>query len=117
VIFNEQEITPPLEAVEVTNFEDHLNYITDLAVRAKAAGLLEEIKSWKPENISTDSIKYNISMKINNRVFAYFGARRQHFFISTYDEKDEWKSYSIKTDDDLTNVKPVIKAAMERRMR
>jgi hypothetical protein len=114
-IFTEQQITELPKTIEVTQCDDHLNYITDITARARASGLLEEIKSWKPDNISTDSIKYAISLKINNRVFAYFGARRQHFYMSTYNEKDEWTKYPIKTDDDLLEVKPIIKAAMEKR--
>lgn len=116
-IFTEQQVTAPPEIIEVTHYDDHLNYITDPDVRAKAAALLDEIKSWKPGNISTDSIKYNISIKINNRVFAYFGARRQHFIIATYDDKDEWAAFPVKTAGDIAKVKPILKAAMERRSR
>jgi len=116
-IFSEQQITELPKIVEVTHCDDHLNYITDPDVRSRAAALLEEIKSWKPAHISTDSIKYSISLKINNRVFAYFQPRRQHILISTYDDKDEWNPFPIKTDDDLAKVKPIIKAAMERRSR
>jgi len=70
-LFAEQQITAPPEIVEVTHLDDHLNYITDAAVRTKVTALLEEIKNWKPGNISLDPIKYAISMKVNGRVFAY----------------------------------------------
>jgi len=115
-IFTEQQITAPPEVVEVTRLEDHLNYITDAAVRTRVATLLEEIKNWRPGNISLDVIKYNISMKVNGRVFAYLHPRRQHYIISTFDADDKWKDYSVRGEDDLANVKPIIKAAMERRM-
>lgn len=116
-IFTEQQITAPPEVVEVTHLDDHLNYITDTAVRAKVAALLQEIKNWRPGNISIDPIKYAVSMKVNGRVFAYLNPRRQHYIISTYDASDEWKDYPVKTEDDLATVKPIAKAAMERRIR
>lgn len=116
-IFTEQQISAPPEIVEVKHLDDHLNYITDSAVRANVAALLEEIKNWKPGNISLDPIKYAISMKINGRVFAYLNPRRQHYLLSTFDADDEWKEFPVKGDDDLMTVKPIVKAAMERRMK
>jgi hypothetical protein len=114
-IFAEQEIPTPPPVVEVTHLEDHLNYITDTAVRAKLTALLEEIKDWKPGNISVDPIKYAISIRVNGRVFAYLYPRRQWYLVGTYDADDEWKQFPIKSDDDLATVKPILKAVMERR--
>lgn len=114
-IFTEQQITAPPEIVEVSHLDDHLNYITDVAVRTKVAALLDEIKNWKPGNIAIDPIKYALSMKVNGRVFAYLYPRRQHYLIATYDASDEWKEYAIKTDDDLATVKAIAEAAMEKR--
>jgi len=116
-IFTEQQITAPPEVVEVTHLDDHLNYITDTTVRAKVSALLDEIKNWKPGSVSLDPIKYAISMKINGRVFAYLSPRRQHYLIATFDAEDDWKEYPVKGDDDLATVKPIIKVAMERRMK
>jgi hypothetical protein len=116
-IFAEQQITAPPEVVEVTHLDDILNYITDTTVRAKVSVFLDEIKSWKPELISLDPIKFAISMKINGRVFAYLNPRRQYYWIGTYDADGDWKEYPIKGDDDLSAVKPIIKAAMDRRMK
>jgi hypothetical protein len=116
-IFTEREITAPPEIVEVTHLDDHLAYITDTTVRAKVTTLLDEIQNWKPGNISIDPIKYAISMKVNGRVFAYLIPRRKHYIIGTFDADDEWKEYAVKSDDDLENVKPMMKAAMERRMK
>ncbi len=116
-IFTEQQVTPPPEIFEVSHPEDHLNYITDVAIRTKVSTLLDEIKNWKPGNISIDSIKYALSMKVNGRVFAYLKPRRQHYLIATYDASDEWKDYAVKTDDDLATIKPIAKAAMERRVK
>jgi len=116
-IFTEQQITAPPEVVEVTHLDDHLNYITDTTVRAKVSALLDEIKNWKPGHVSIDPIKYALSMKINGRVFAYLYPRRQYYWIGTFDAEDDWKDYPVKNDDDLATVKPIIKAAMDRRMK
>ncbi|MBI4596251.1 MAG: DUF91 domain-containing protein [Candidatus Tectomicrobia bacterium] len=116
-IFSEQAIPTPPEVIEVTQLDDHLTYITDPGVRSKVSALLDEIKSWKPGNISLDSIKYAISMKVNGRVFAYFYPRRKHYILATYTDQEVWTEYIIKDDDDLANVKPIMQAAMERRMK
>ena len=77
-IFAEQPIPTPPEVVEGRTIDDHLEYITDLTVRGKVSALLDEIKNWKPGNISLDPIKYAISVKVNGRVFARFFPRRKH---------------------------------------
>jgi hypothetical protein len=114
-IFAEQPLPTPPAVVEVTHLDDHLMYITDTEVRGKVAVLLDEIKNWRPGSVSLDPIKYAISMKVNGRVFAYFHARRKHYLVATYNDQEEWTEYSIKDDDDLARVKPIMKAAMERR--
>lgn len=116
-IFSEQAIPTPPEVIEVTHLDDHLNYITDPEVRSKVSALLDEIKNWKQSSISLDSIKYAISMKVNNRVFAYFYPRRKHFLLGTYNDQEVWTEYIIKDDDDLAKVKPTMQAAMERRIK
>lgn len=114
-IFSEQALPTSPAVVEVTHLDDHLTYITDTVVREKVAALLEEIKNWRPGSIALGPIKYAISMKINGRVFAYFYPRRKHYLLATYNDQEEWTEYSIKDDDDLAKVKPIMKAAMERR--
>lgn len=116
-VFAEQQVTAPPEPIDVPHLEDSLNYITDVAVRAKVSELLDEIKNWKMGNISIDPIKYAISMKVNGHVFAYLYPRRKHYIIATYDASDAWKDYAVKTDDDLATVKPIAEAAMERRVK
>ena len=116
-IFAEQTIPTPPEIIEVTHLEDHLAYITDAEVRSKVSALLDEIKKWKAGSISLDPIKYAISMKVNGRVFAYFYPRRQHYLLATYNDQEVWTEYSIKDDDDLVKVKPIMMAAMERRVK
>jgi len=116
-IFSEQAIPTPPEIIEVTHLDDHLNYITDPQVRSKVSAFLDEIKNWKPGSISLDSIKYAISMKVNGRVFAYFYPRRKHYLLATYNDQEVWTEYIIKDDDDLAKVKPIMQAAMERRVK
>ena len=114
-VFAEQPIPTPPDPVEVMHLDDHLGYITDLEVRNKASTLLEEIKNWKPGSISLNPIKYAISIRVNGRVLAYFYPRRQHYLLATYNAEEEWTEYSVKDDDDLAKVKPIMRAAMERR--
>jgi hypothetical protein len=116
-IFTEREITESPKIPEVSGIEDHFGYITDTMLRASAVSLLDEIKGWKVGNISLDPIKDSISIKVNNRVFAYLWTRRKSYWIGTYDADDEWKSYSVKSVEDLVNVKPILKAAMEKRLK
>jgi hypothetical protein len=116
-IFSEQAIPTPPEIIEVTHLEDHLNYITDSQVRSTVSAVLDEVKNWKPGSISLDSIKYAISMKVNGRVFAYFYPRRKHYLLATYNDQEVWTEYIIKDDDDLAKVKPIMQAAMERRVK
>jgi hypothetical protein len=115
-VFAEQPIPTPPEVVKVMQLEDHLGYITDLIVRKKVSDLFDEIKTWKP-GISLDAVKGAISMKINGRVFAYFYPRRKHYLLDTYTEEEVWTEYSIKDDDDLEKVIPLMRAAMERRVK
>ena len=116
-IFMEREIPTPPEIASVSHIENHLAYITDEKVRAVVSSLLEEIKNWRPGNISLDPIQNSISMKANNRVFAYLSVRRKHYIISTYDADGQWKDYPVKSDDELTTVKAIMKAAMEGRIK
>lgn len=116
-IFTEQAIPTPPEIVEVRHLDDHLNYIADPEVRSKVSALLDEIRSWKPGNIALDAVKHAISMKVNGLVFAYFYPCRKHYLVATYNDQEVWTEYSIKDDSDLANVKPMMKAAMERRVK
>lgn len=114
-IFAEQQIPIQPVIVEVKTLEDHIEYITDIDVRAKVSDLLDEIKNWNPDSIYLNPTKGAISMKVKGRVFAYFYARRKHYILATYNDQAEWKEYSINDDDDLANAKPIMKAAMIQR--
>jgi hypothetical protein len=114
-IFTEREIpVPPKGPDPVSTIDDHLGYITDTTVRANAKALLDEIKAWKPLNISLDPIKGSISMKVNNRVFAYLWTKQRFYWIGAYGADKEWKQYPIKNDEDLANAKLMIRTAMEK---
>lgn len=114
-VFSEQAIPSPPEIIEVFCIEDHLSYITDKAIREKAASILEEIKGWKQSRITMDALKYAVSMKVDNRVFGYLYTRRKHFILATYNIDDKWTEYAIHGEDDLQNVLPLMKTAMEKR--
>ena len=117
-LFAEQTIsTRPVVLEEPPTIAGHLSYITDLNVRDNVSAILDEIKTWRPGSISLDSIKYAISMKVNGRVFAYFYPRRKHYLLATYNTDEEWTEYSIKDEDDLAKVKPIIRATMERKLK
>ncbi len=116
-VFAERDIPTPPEVLEIAQPGDHLGYITDLQVRAKATAMLDEVKNWKSGSISLDAVKSAISMKVNGRVFAYFYPRRKHYLLATYNDQEEWTEYAIKGDDDLAKVKSIMMAAMERRVK
>lgn len=113
-VFHEREIPASPEVVAISSIDDHLSYITDTTVRSNVTSLLEEIKGWKPGHIALDPIKQYISMKVNNRVFAYLSTRRQHFVVGTYGADGAYKERPVKSADDLTNVRSMIKTEMER---
>jgi len=56
-------------------------------------------------------------MKVNGRVFAYFYPRRKHYLLATYNDQEVWTEYIIKDEDDLANMRPTMRAAMERRVK
>jgi hypothetical protein len=117
VVFAEREIPDLSPKIEIFSVPDHLGYITDPTARTNATALLEEIKSWKPGNISLDPIKGSISMKVNNRVFAYLWTKRSFYWIGAYGADGEWKQYPVKSNEDLMNARVLIKSAMEKMIR
>jgi hypothetical protein len=112
-VFTERDIPVRSEPPEVHTREEILSYITDETIRNNASSLLNEIAGWK-ENILLDPIKEQISMKVNNRVFAYLWAARKHYVVSVYDAEGNPKNYQVKGDQELASVKPILREAMER---
>ena len=102
---------------DTTTIEDHLKYITEEKARSEARTLLDEIESWTPGNVTLDAIKNAISIWVNGKVFAYFCPYRKHYAFQTYNKaEDVWTTYPIKHDDDLLNVKSLLRTAMKRNM-
>lgn len=116
-VFSERAIPAPQETVEVHTISDQLKYITDPGSRALFDGLLTEIKEWAPGRLVIDAIKYAVSVKVDGRVFAYLEPRRKHFMVSTYNSEGTWNAYPVHGADDLDNVKPLMRTAMDARMR
>jgi hypothetical protein len=116
-VFSERSIptTPPIIEIPPTQ-EEHLDYITDDAMRRKASAFMDEIKNWA-SGVTLDCIRYGVSIRINNKVFAYVTPLRKAFVIQTYSADDEWTKYPIQGDDDLANARTMARAAMERKMK
>jgi len=109
-IFKEITIPSMPTKVEVYTLEQRLIYITDNKVRKTVENLLSKIEEWDKDNIFIEPTKYDISMKVSGRVFAYLGPRRKHFIIYTYDTDGEWKGFPIKSDEDLKDVKILVRS-------
>ena len=109
-IFKEITIPSIPTRVDVYTLEERLSYITDNKVRKTVENLLNEIKEWDKENILIEPTKYDISIKVSGRVFAYLGPRRNHFNIYTYDTDGEWKGFPVKSDEDLKDVKILVRS-------
>lgn len=117
-VFTEREVASPRQSPVITTLDEHISYIIDTDVRSTVVALLDEVRTWKLNQIiSVEPIQDAISMKVNGRLFAYLGARRRHFVISTYDTDEEWKEFPVKTAEELSKVKNLMKAAMEARSR
>ena len=80
-IFKEVTIPSRPQPIDVYTIEQRLDYITDRKVRKTVENLLNEIKGWDDKNILIEPTKYDISIKVSGRVFAYLGPRRKHFII------------------------------------
>lgn len=113
-IFAEQPISAMRPVIEAVGIKDHLAYIQDDALRTQASAFLDEIKGWS-DKISVDSVASGISIKVNNRVFAYLHERRKHYIVGTYDTDGVWKYFPVRTDEELAAVRPVVKSSMERK--
>jgi hypothetical protein len=116
-IFSDQSISARPPVIAVTRIQDHLDYITDEAVRCQVSAFLEEIRGWKPDNISFDPVALGISMKVNGRVFAYLCPRRKHYIVPTYDTDGEWKDFPVRNEDDFVSARNLVKSAMERKLK
>jgi hypothetical protein len=112
-VFSEVTVPSPPEAIEVYQISDRLNYITDDAVRQSFEVLLEQVREWGP-SVSIDAVKYDVSLKVDGRVFAYLSPRRKHYVVSTNNAEDVWTSYPIRGDDDLQPAVDLMKRSLEK---
>lgn len=115
-VFTEQQIPETEPLPELVTRDQILNWIKDQDARPRATAFLQEITSWQPTNIVIDPLgaTFACSIKINGHVFAYLYPKRQYFVVGTYDAADDWRDFPVRTDEDLNNLRPVVKAAMER---
>ncbi len=96
------------------SIEEHLRYITDPEVQGKARALLDEIRGWRADAVVLDAIKDSVSIKVNNRVFAYFEPRRKFYLLWTYDDEENLAVYPVRSDADLDKIRPMLRTAMDR---
>lgn len=99
----EVQVTP-----EVYSLEDRFNYITDTKIRTLARSLVSEIQAWDTQRVLVEPTKYDISIKVSGRVFAYIGPRRKHFMVYTNDPEGKWTGYPMNGEADLKFVKSLI---------
>jgi hypothetical protein len=83
---------------------DRLGYITDPEARRLAEQVIDEAKSWDKERVSADATKYDVSLKISGRVFAYLAPRRSFFLVYRHDKDGEWLPLEVRKSEDLRTV-------------
>jgi hypothetical protein len=113
-IFNEVTIPSRPQTIEIYTIEQRLDYITDKTARKNVETLLDEIKNLDKEKVLIEPTKYDISIKVSGRVFAYICPRRQFYYIYTYDTDSEWKGFKIDSKEELNETLPLVIANFER---
>jgi hypothetical protein len=111
-IFTEQEIPSKTEIIEMPTIEDHLNYITDTAVRRRMEKLVDEIQSWDPDRIELKPIKYHLSFKFDNHVLTYLSSYRKHFLVEYNDQDNGWQKFKVISDEDLEQAREIVKTVL-----
>jgi len=94
---------------EVYSLEDRFDYITDTKIRTLARNLVSEIQAWDPQRVLIEPTKYDISIKVSGRVFAYVGPRRKHFIVYTNDSQGTWTGYAVNSEADIEKVKTLVR--------
>ena len=90
--------------------DDRYNYITDTNIRGLAQKLVEDIQGWDSQRVSVEATKYDISIRLSGRVFAYIGPRRKHFMVYTNDTEGKLTGYSINSEAAIEAVNPLLLA-------
>ena len=115
-VFSDVEIpSTPSPATESHTVEQQLGYVQDTAARERMAKLLEKMRAWAPSSVHVDPIKYNLSVKVNGRVFCYLCPRRQFFHVETFNEEWEWTAYPIRKDEDIEEAMRAVRATFDKR--
>lgn len=109
-VFKEVSVPEIPITPEVYSLEDRFNYITDAKIRTLAQNLMSEIQAWDAQRVLAEPTKYDISIKVSGRVFAYIGPRRKHFIVYTNDPEGKWTGYPINSEANLESVKHLIRA-------
>ena len=113
-VFHEVNIPRRIQPIEVYTLEQRMNYIQDDAVKKRFKSMLDDVKNFDSKKVTIDPVKYDVSVKVSNKVISYFCPRRKNFVIYTYDIDSEWKPFSIDSDDDYSNVLQIIKINFEK---
>jgi len=113
-VFTEVTIPSIPETVEAYTLEARLSYITDTAARERAKEFLEEIRKWDPTRITVEPKKYDVSLKVSGRVFAYLNPRRKSFIFSVHDRELKWTGFTVNQDDELSVVRELTEANYRR---
>ncbi len=108
-IYKDITIPPKQVTIEVYSLEKRLKYITDNLVRKNVENLISEIKTWEKDKIVAEPTKYEISLKVNGKVFAYIAPRRKHYLIYTNDIDGIWKGFKIDNNEELLGVLQIVK--------
>lgn len=99
-VYQEVKVPGLPERVTVKTVEDHLSYITDDQIRTLARTALETARA-SSNHVTTDPIKYAISVKASGSVLFYLEPRRKHFLISTGAGEGGWKSHTVEDEESL----------------
>ncbi len=113
-VFSEATIPSAPVVLEEYRLVDRLNYVTDASARRVMGDVLDEIRKWDSQKIAIEPVKYDISLKVSGRVFAYFGPRRKHFVVYTYDQDKKWTGFPIHEAADLDSVRKLLKDNVDR---
>ncbi len=97
--------------------EDKFNYIVNEESRHIAKKFIAEVRSWDASNISSDAIKYAISVKFHGTVLYYLSPHRKFFHIAAYNPEGEWTSFPVHNEEDLENIRILLKANIEKSQR
>ena len=108
-VFTEVSIPGRIKPIEVYTYEQRLSYFRDEIVKVRFTKLIEYVKSFDERKIAIDPIKYDISIKVNGKVISYFCPRRKNFIIYTYDTDSEFKPFQVNSDEDLPNIKELLR--------